>query len=141
MAKMRSENVEYAKARRNYLEKKLDSEMDISPSGFVSSSVPRFVRTEQDVRQALAERRKALRDLPEAENKLDRTSEETGYSGPHYAENSDSIDRLSRSPTTDEEGNMKYRKGGMVKKKKMAGGGMVRGAGCATKGKGKMRMF
>lgn len=38
------------------------------------------------------------------------------------------------------------RKGGMVHKKaasrsKMAGGGAVRGAGCATKGKGKMRMY
>jgi len=32
------------------------------------------------------------------------------------------------------------RKGGMVRKK-MAGGGAVRGAGCATKGKGKMRMY
>ncbi len=63
MANMRSENVEYAKARRDYPDKKMDSDM------------------------------------------------------------------------------MKYRKGGMVKKKKMAGGGMVRGAGCATKGKGKMRMF
>jgi len=37
--------------------------------------------------------------------------------------------------------------GGMVRKKtalsrtKMAGGGAVRGAGCATKGKGKMRMY
>lgn len=39
------------------------------------------------------------------------------------------------------------KKGGMVRKKtapsrsKMAGGGSVRGAGCATKGKGKMRMY
>ena len=39
------------------------------------------------------------------------------------------------------------RNGGMVRKKtalsrtKMAGGGAVRGAGCATKGKGKMRMY
>lgn len=32
------------------------------------------------------------------------------------------------------------RKGGMVRKK-MAGGGAVRGAGCAVKGKGKMRMY
>lgn len=137
MAKMRSENVEYAKARRDYLDKKIDSDM-------YASGVPDRVQTEQDFRQALANRRKALRDLPEAENKLDRTSEETGYSGPYFAEKygtSESADRLSRSPTTDEEGNMKYRKGGMVKKKKMAGGGMVRGAGCATKGKGKMRMF
>lgn len=136
MAKMRSENVEYAKARRDYLDKKVDSEM-------YASGVPDRVQTEQDFRQALANRRKALRDLPESEKKLDKTSEETGYSGPYFAPSydSDSIDRLSRSPTTDEEGNMKYRKGGMVKKKKMAGGGMVRGAGCATKGKGKMRMF
>jgi len=36
------------------------------------------------------------------------------------------------------------KKGGMVRKKtttKMAGGGAVRGAGCAVKGKGKMRMY
>ena len=48
-----------------------------------------------------------------------------------------------RSPTPDSEGMMKYRKGGMVKKKatRMAGGGAVRGAGCATKGKGKMRVY
>jgi hypothetical protein len=48
-----------------------------------------------------------------------------------------------RSPTSDFEGMMKPRKSGMVKKKaiKMAGGGAVRGAGCATKGKGKMRMY
>jgi hypothetical protein len=32
------------------------------------------------------------------------------------------------------------RKGGMVNKK-MSGGGSVRGAGCATKGKGKLRMY
>ena len=32
------------------------------------------------------------------------------------------------------------KKGGMVRKK-MASGGAVRGAGCATKGKGKMRMY
>ena len=40
-------------------------------------------------------------------------------------------------------GSKGMRKGGMVKKKsaKMAGGGAVRGAGCATKGKGKMRMY
>lgn len=138
MAKMRSENVEYAKARRDYLDKKTDYDMELSNIG------SKMYETEQDFRQAMAKRQKTFRDLPEAEKKLDKTSEETGYSGPYFAEKygtTESTDRLSRSPTTDEEGNMKYRKGGMVKKKKMAGGGMVRGAGCATKGKGKMRMF
>lgn len=138
MAKMRSENVDYAKAQRDYLDKKTDYDMELSNIG------SRRYQTDQDFRQAMAKRQKTFRDLPEAENKLDKTRKETGYSEPYFAEKygtSESADRLSRSPTTDEEGNMKYRKGGMVKKKKMAGGGMVRGAGCATKGKGKMRMF
>lgn len=145
MAKMRSENVEYAKARRDYLDKKTDYDMELSNFGSTMyAGKPDRVQTAQDFRQAMAKRQKTFRDLPETEKKLDKTSDETGYSEPYFAEKygtSESTDRLSRSPTTDEEGNMKYRKGGMVKKKKMAGGGMVRGAGCATKGKGKMRMF
>lgn len=139
MAKMRSENVNHAKSSREYFDTKGAADKDLT--SFVND---RNV-SDADFRQMIAARQKAERNVPEAEAKLDNTSKETGYDRPYFALTGDpeAIDRLSRSPTSDEEGNMRYRKGGMVKKKakKMAGGGVVRGTGCATKGKGKMRMF
>lgn len=137
MAKMRSENTKYAKAQKDYLDTSLKADNDLG----------REMRdpnvSEEDFRQMLAARSKAARDREGKMSDYTKAGDETGYEYTRsFMDNSgEAIDRLSRSPTTDEEGNMKYRKGGMVKKKKMAGGGMVRGAGCATKGKGKMRMF
>jgi hypothetical protein len=137
MAKMRSEITDYTKAQRDAYNTNSEATKDLSRE-IRDPSV-----TEADFRQMLAKRQKASRDLPEKTKEYYQSGDETGYkhSGLPSGEEDYSLDRLSRSPTTDEEGNMKYRKGGMVKKKKMAGGGMVRGAGCATKGKGKMRMF
>jgi hypothetical protein len=134
MAKMRSENPEYEKSMRDYLD-----------TFSTSNSYPDARMKTEDFRQAIAKRAKANRDLEGKKEQYIEASKETGYDYGPSAQYStdDSVDRLSRSPTSDSEGMMKYRKGGMVKKKatKMAGGGAVRGAGCATKGKGKMRMY
>jgi hypothetical protein len=131
MAKMRSENPEYEKSMRDYLD-----------TYSTSNSYPDTRMKTEDFRQAVAKRAKANRDLEGKKEQYIKTREETGYDYGPIAQYStdDSVDRLSRSPTSDSEGMMKYRKGGMAKKK-MAGGGAVRGAGCATKGKGKMRMY
>ena len=134
MAKMRSENPEYEKSMRDYLD-----------TYSTSNSYPDARMKTEDFRQAIAKRAKANRDLEGKKEQYLKTSKETGYDYGPSAQYStdDSVDRLSRSPTSDSEGMMKYRKGGMVKKKatKMAGGGAVRGAGCAVKGQGKMRMY
>lgn len=134
MAKMRSENVQYEKDMRDWLD-----------THTKANASPDFKMSDEDFRQALAERQKASRDVEGKKERYGKTQQETGYDHGPVAEYNmgESIDRLSRSPVSDSEGNMKYRKGGMVKKKsaKMAGGGAVRGAGCATKGKGKMRMY
>ena len=137
MAKMRCENTKYAKAQKDYLDTSLKADNDLN----FEMRDPNV--SAEDFRQMLAARSKAARDREGKMSDYTKAGDETGYEYTRsFMDNSgEAIDRLSRSPTTDEEGNMKYRKGGMVKKKKMAGGGMVRGAGCATKGKGKMRMF
>ena len=139
MAKMRSENTDYAKAQKGYLDTSLKASKDFT----VERQDPKV--SSEDFRQMLAERSKASRERQGTMDDYSKSRKETGYD---YTRNFDdnsgeSIDRLSRSPTSDSEGMMKYRKGGTVKKKatRMAGGGAVRGAGCATKGKGKMRMY
>jgi len=134
---MRSENTDYAKAQKEYYDTSMKAAKDFT----FERQDPKV--SQADFRQMLAERSKASR---ERQGKMDdyiNSKEETGYEyTKDFDDNSaESIDRLSRSPTSDSEGMMKYRKGGMVKKKKMAGGGAVRGAGCAVKGKGKMRMY
>jgi len=139
MAKMRSENTDYAKAQKGYYDTSMKAGKDFT----FERQDPKV--SAEDFRQMLAERSKASRERQGKMDDYNNSEKETGYNYTRDFDNNsgEAIDRLSRSPTSDSEGNMKYRKGGMVKKKsaKMASGGAVRGAGCATKGKGKMRMY
>ena len=101
---MRSENTEYAKSRRDMLDTYRKSKDD-----------PEYGVSQQDYRQGLAARRKAQRDLPDKEKDSINKSIETGYDYRNFDDFEHNLDRLSRSPTTDSDGNMKYKKGGMAK--------------------------
>jgi len=126
MAKMRSENTDYAKAQKEYYDTSMKAGKDFT----LERENPKV--SAEDFRQMLAERSKAFRERQGKMDDYNKSEKETGYNYTKSFDNNsgESIDRLSRSPTSDSEGMMKYRKGGSV-----------RGAGCAVKGQGKMRMY